>query len=167
MKSLERYQQNHSKLQKKSEKLLKSSNVGRGYLTVNLCKNGEVTRFYIHQLVAQYFLENFNNLPTVNHKDGNKHNNYYKNLEWATYSENNQHAYDNDLHGKGIDHYIAILNEEQVKEIIINGKGNNTYQEIADKYGVSKATIRDVLIRRTWKHIHTQLENSNDYPVRE
>jgi uncharacterized protein YjcR len=58
------------------------------------------------------------------------------------------------------------LNEKQVKEIILNGKGSLTYQDIADKYGVSKATIRDVLISRTWKHIHTQLKNSNDYSER-
>ena len=49
----------------------------------------------------------------------------------------------------------------------MKGKNNNTYQKIGDMYGVSKATIRDILEKRTWKHIYKQLENCNDYPVKE
>lgn len=103
-------------------------------------------------MVAELFVENVENNAIVNHIDGNKVNNYYKNLEWVTYSENNQHAYNTDLKLKGEKIYNAELTESNVKEILKLGK-YTTYQNIADKYGVSKATIRDVLIRRTWKHI--------------
>ena len=56
------------------------------------------TSHLIHRLVAITFLDNPNNKLTVNHKDGNKLNNHLCNLEWATYSENCKHSYDNNLH---------------------------------------------------------------------
>lgn len=64
-----------------------------GYLYVTLCKDKTKKRFAIHRLVAVAFIQNPNNKPTVNHKDGNKSNNKVKNLEWVTSSENNKHAF--------------------------------------------------------------------------
>lgn len=52
-----------------------------GYLKVTLTKNSESKKFYIHRLVALQFIENKENLPQVNHKDGNKLNNNVSNLE--------------------------------------------------------------------------------------
>lgn len=50
--------------------------------------------YLAHRLVALAFCENAN--PTtkifVNHKDGNKLNNHYTNLEWVTKSENELHS---------------------------------------------------------------------------
>lgn len=65
------------------EKLKKPSNNGRGYLQVCLRKNCERKNFMVHRLVAQAFLSNPNNLPQVNHKDENPHNNCVYNLEWC------------------------------------------------------------------------------------
>ena len=53
--------------------------------------------FYAHRLVAEYFIDNPNNYPVVNHKDGDKLNNNVTNLEWASYSENTTHAHKNNL----------------------------------------------------------------------
>ena len=73
-------------------RVMKQSVNTAGYLVVNLRKNGTANVALVHILVATAFLENPNNLPTVNHKDGNKCNNSILNLEWASYSENNIHA---------------------------------------------------------------------------
>lgn len=65
-----------------------------GYYKVNLYTNGHSTSKRVNRLVAEAFIPNPNNKPDVNHKDGNKLNNSYENLEWATRSENMRHAYD-------------------------------------------------------------------------
>lgn len=70
---------------------------GGEYLSVNLYKNNKRKRFYVHRLVAIYFIENKDNKPEVNHIDGDKHNNDYTNLEWVTRSENIIHALKNNL----------------------------------------------------------------------
>ena len=44
--------------------------------------------YRINRLVAQAFIPNPENKPIVHHKDHNKLNNHYSNLEWATQQEN-------------------------------------------------------------------------------
>lgn len=143
------------------ERILKTTLAGKGYKTVVLRKNGKSVREYVHRLVCLTFNKQTDqNRNVVNHKYGVKACNWYKNLEWVLYSENNQHAYDTKLKPKGEDFYNAKLTEAQVAEIRMNGK-DGTFQSIADRYGVSKATIRDVLINRTWN----MDKSSRDYPI--
>ena len=68
-----------------------------GYKRVCLFKNGKGKHYSIHRLVAETFIDNPNNEPMVNHKDGNKLNNNIDNLEWCDLSYNIKHAYDNNL----------------------------------------------------------------------
>ena len=61
-----------------------------GYYNVVL---SDKKHYYIHRLVATYFICNHQNKRYVNHIDGNKLNNIFTNLEWVTASENLIHAY--------------------------------------------------------------------------
>lgn len=102
-----------------TNKILKGSIGENGYKYYRLSKDNKKKMFYAHRLVAEYFLENKNNLPVVNHKDGNKLNNNIDNLEWASYSENTQHAYENKLikERKVSEYYNGDLENEIWKQI--------------------------------------------------
>jgi len=82
-------------------KWLKPSIGKHGYKIVTLkTGNRKYKQLLLHRLLAEAFIPNPENKCCVNHKDGNKLNNSLDNLEWVTYSENNQHAYDNGLSKK-------------------------------------------------------------------
>ena len=79
------------------------------YYHVLLHGNGKIKVCLIHRLVADAFIENPNNLPCVNHKDGNKLNNNVNNLEWCTPSYNSKHAFVTGLQKPVISHYRGIV----------------------------------------------------------
>lgn len=62
--------------------------------------NGEAKNLYVHRIVAEAFIDNHDNLPQVNHIDGNKLNNNADNLEWVSSSENIRHAYSTGLNNR-------------------------------------------------------------------
>lgn len=59
--------------------------------------DGKPKSYLVHRLVAKLFIPNPDNKPDVNHKNGDKHDNSVKNLEWCTKSENEKHAWKNGL----------------------------------------------------------------------
>lgn len=73
------------------EIIMKPILLNSGYLSVCLSEKGKQKRFLIHRLVAEYFLENPDNQPIVNHKNENKTDNRVENLEWCDHSYN--HCY--------------------------------------------------------------------------
>jgi hypothetical protein len=74
-------------------RILKNIKSNTGYCVVGIPFNGKIKQFFVHRLVAKYFIENTFKKPQVNHKDGNGNNNNVNNLEWCTASENGVHAY--------------------------------------------------------------------------
>lgn len=84
IKSLER--KIHNKTYK--EKIMKLEISKDGYLRVDLYKNTNKKHKKVHRLVAQAFLNNYNEKCCINHKDENKHNNLINNLEICNYSYN-------------------------------------------------------------------------------
>lgn len=72
----------------KANCMIKANANTHGYLFIRLCNNCDAKCKTIHRLVATAFLENPENKPCVDHKDGNKKNNVLENLRWATKTEN-------------------------------------------------------------------------------
>ncbi|QIW89817.1 HNH endonuclease [Bacillus phage Izhevsk] len=95
-----------------------------GYKKVRLKDSSKVKNYRVHRLIALAFLPNPNNLPEVNHKDGNKNNNSVENLEWSSRSDNVQHAFDNGLKTPTV---------KKVDKIdIITGEVICTYESLKD-----------------------------------
>lgn len=78
-----------------SQTILKQSNNKKGYPRVYLSMKSKKYTKTVHRLVAITFVPNPENKATVNHKDMNKENNCYTNLEWMTNKENMRHAFKN------------------------------------------------------------------------
>lgn len=131
-----------------------------GYLQVCVSLGSKDSKkvFKIHRCVAETFIENPENKPIINHKDGNKTNNNVDNLEWVTYSENAIHAVNTGLMipEEGVKAPSAKLTEEEVLYI------RNNYipcdeiygtRGLGRKFGISHSKIINIIKRRTYKNI--------------
>lgn len=140
------------------EKILKTRKTHDGYLWYSLSFQGKAKTMRAHRLVAEYFIDNPFNKPTVNHIDGNKENNRVDNLEWSTLKEQMQHAYSNNLKEpvQGILQGNSVLTEKEVKEIREIYKSHSKefgMIALAKKYNVSVSTINKCVGRRSYKNV--------------
>ncbi len=138
-------------------KILKPKCHTGGYLQVNLYdKDSNLTTFKIHQLVAGAFIPNPENKPTVNHKYGMKFDSYFENLEWATQSENQQHAVDTGLAKSGENCSYAKLikgNVKFIREHYIPRHPEFGAAALARRFNVSRSVIQDVIKGKSYKNI--------------
>lgn len=124
-----------------------------GYMSVSLCKNSVKKTCAVHRIVANAFIPNPGNKPEVNHKNGVRSDNSVANLEWATRSENERHAY-REL-GKKANRpwagkprkFARRFSDEQIREIRRDSRSNTV---IASDYGVSKNAIRQIKTRKVY-----------------
>ena len=108
----------------------------------------------VHRVIAMAFIPNPNDLPEVNHINGNKLDNRVENLEWCTRGQNLKHAYDNQLRtSKGTNNGRCKLSIEDVTFI----KQNYIYRDkefgacaLAKKFNVAPQTIYSVVHGFTW-----------------
>ena len=77
-----------------ANKVMETQYSDRGYCILKVSVEGKKHKkqHFIHRLVAYAFIPQIPNKILINHIDGVKHNNYYKNLEWCTDKENTDHA---------------------------------------------------------------------------
>ena len=125
---------------KGSKKVLLGKITTSGYREVILSHKGKKIYILVHRLVAENFIDNDEGLRTVNHKDGNKLNNSFENLEWMSDSENLKHARDcGFLNNK--------INKETANQIL---KDKGTIRDLAKKYGIGKTQIGYIKQGKRW-----------------
>lgn len=130
-----------------------------GYCAVRttLGSRNNKVNIIIHKAVAYTFLDNPNCLPEVNHKDGNKKNNYLSNLEWCTSHDNQQHKYDTKLIDKnkisGGNNHNAKLTWEDIKYIrenYIPYSREYGSRAMARKFNISRARMLLIVNNEAW-----------------
>lgn len=110
-----------------------------GYVIVML---GKKLPKKVHRLVAKAFIENQENKPCVNHKNGIKSDNKVDNLEWATYSENSEHASRIGLTStKGEAHPKTKLSSN---DVVFIKESSEKLSVLAELFDVHSSTIRRI-----------------------
>ena len=116
---------------------------GQNYIiTVLYDAKGKKHNVCVHRVIAETFIPNPNNLPYVNHIDGNKHNNHVENLEWVTHSENSRHTLENGLYltgkvVKGREEFSFLRGWSQVKNFQMQQVKNEILAALGLKTRVS------------------------------
>lgn len=138
------------------EKILSQNKMKIGYCQIFFHVNAVDTPILVHRLVAEHFCDNSNNMPLVNHKNSNKSDNRYGNLEWTDKRGNALHAIENGLQNdmKGENSVTAKLKNEDVLKIReLASEKRLTYNEIANMFCICKNNVSAIVNRRRWKHI--------------
>ena len=108
----------------------------------------------IARLKAQLFIPNPYNLPEVDHINGNRLDDDINNLEWVTSEENIQRAKNLGIQTQiGEKSHLAILTENEVREICIKLEQGYSCKELAEKYNISRTEISDIKNGKVWNHV--------------
>lgn len=160
------YSDEYGNIYNKVGKLLCITYDKDGYSEVQLSgniknKNGNIVRYKvkIHTIVAKLFVykPNSNENLEVNHKDLNRKNNYYKNLEWITHKENINYSYQKGSYNnicKGEQNPNSKLTKNDVLFIRkLYSKGINIRKIYQQYYfnKVSESSIENICKYKTWK----------------
>ena len=115
------------------------------YYAVKLGKYGK--KISVHRIVAMAYIENPDNKPFINHKDGNKLNNSLDNLEWCSAKENTFHAQFTGLmkvRTYPVFRRQKISNSEIANVHSLRNEGLSVIK-IAKKYNVTRGAIYAIL----------------------
>ena len=127
------------------KKLMKPSLNSSGYLQVSLILSGVRKFKLMHRLVAEAFLEGYEEGLTVNHIDHNKLNNNLSNLNIMSHADNTTYAAECMRMGKKLNREDVLL----IKKLLSTQKQSH----IARRFGVSEATISYIKSDKFWKHV--------------
>ena len=118
-------------LKRHGDRIMPQTIQRRGYYAVTFWMDNKAKCVKVHRLVAETFIPNPDNLPEINHIDGNKLNNHVSNLEWCTRSHNVKHSFDTGLKQP---HYMT---DEERKHLSDMWRGRPLTEETKAKISAS------------------------------
>lgn len=117
----------------------------KGYVTVCLyLGKGKSRTVRLHRLIAKAFIPNPENLPEVNHKNGNKLDNSIYNLEWISREGNMKHAWETGL-CTNKPYRVTAEQIEYIRKNCVKGDSQFGVRAIARKLGISHTTVKDIV----------------------
>lgn len=125
------------------------------YPVFRVSHNGKASWACIHYAIVECWRDNPNPdlYVEVNHLDGDKMNYSFDNLEWSTKSQNQRHAIEVGLKGRGSELYNSALSEELVHVICQELQDGCRPNDIAKSHEVSPHVVRKLRDGSTYFHI--------------
>jgi hypothetical protein len=141
--------------------LLKSRISKIGYDRARLYRpDAKAVEAFVHGLVASAFIGPRPTGMQVNHKDGNKTNNVFENLEYVTALENIRHAMRTGLrppikYGDG--HGSSRLTSEKVRSMRRLYDAGNTVYDLGFLFSVAPMTAWRVVSGNSWRFVQQEV----------
>lgn len=124
-----------------------------GYLRLSVRVGKQWKRMYAHVLVLTAFVGPRPDGHECRHLDGNKTNNTLGNLAWGTKQENAEDSLRLGAIVRGSAHKLAVLNEEQVRQIKDMLRAGDRVADVARRFGVNPSKVSQIKSGYTWKHV--------------
>lgn len=133
-------------------KILKSQISTCGYPQITLRNADKKKTFLVHKLEYITFKGPIPEGLEINHKDGDKENNYLTNFELMTRGENISHSFSTGLRSNvGTNNSMSKLSNQQVHEIKHKyDEGGYSQSDLADMYEVSQPSISRIVNSSTY-----------------
>lgn len=144
------------------ELLYLDKNTG-GYFHVNIHDKDHGVDKYItlHRLVAITFIPNPDNLPAINHINGNILDCSVENLEWVTQKQNSEHAVLMGLYCTGDDNPVTKIPDAVVRQICYDFHRGKGIKYVSKKYGINKHTASSIKNGNIRKNISSGFNLNN------
>jgi hypothetical protein len=140
-------------------KILKGT-VVNGYPALKVRISEEDYQFYVHKLVAQYFVKKAGRSKEfVLHHDYDKLNNKASNLRWASKEEMTVHQQKSPLvkeyraRTKAKGHKLTAAKVRQIKTLLGNKNRRVLMSEIAGNFGISQMQLYRIKSGENWGHV--------------
>lgn len=126
--------------------LVKKDN-SNGYYRVSLSRDNRVRQLFVHRLVAMAFVENPDNLPVIDHIDGDRHNNDASNLRWCTQGDNLHYSYQNGRETVFVREHIKKRQVHAVSRPVVRSDGEEFPSVVAASraLGLSNSAVSHVV----------------------
>ncbi len=145
--------------EKLTEKKILKGTIVNGYPALKLKIKNKDYQFYIHKLVAQYFVKKSTTREFVVHSDYNKLNNKAINLRWSNKTEVEAHQQKSPLvksyreRTKSKGHKLTAARVKQIKQMISQKNRKKLMRDIAEQFGISEMQLYRIKSGENWAHV--------------